>query len=340
MRKPGFRGPRGRVVGWTHTSRVLRANPLRDPHRRTIAVYLPPGYDEERAHYPLLVDLVGFTGSGASHLNWQPFSESLPERLDRLIHERRMGKVLVAFPDCFTRLGGNQYINSRGVGRYLDYLIDEVVPDVERRCRVAPGRVHRACFGKSSGGYGAMLHGMLRPDAWNAIACHSGDMYFDFCYRMDAPRVIDSLARHRSSPARFLRAFAGKLKVSDADVHTLMFLAMAATYDPAPQEPFGVRLPFDLHTGEWIESRWRRWLAHDPIHLLARTAKNLRKLALVYVDCGSRDQYHLHFGARILHGRLQRARVAHVFREFDDDHSKIDYRMDVSLPLLERAVRL
>lgn len=57
----------------------------------------PAGHGEEGL--PLLVDLVGFTGSGLSHTNWVGFRENLPERLDRLIGEERMPPVVVAFPD-------------------------------------------------------------------------------------------------------------------------------------------------------------------------------------------------------------------------------------------------
>lgn len=340
MRTSSRRVPAGRLLQWSHRSERLRGNPWRDPIDRQITVYLPPGYDEsgERG-YPLMMDLVGFTGSGFSHLNWQPFTESLPERLDRLIQDRRMGPVVVVFPDCFTRLGGNQYVNSTGVGPYQDYLIDEVLPQVEARVRVLPGRNHRAVFGKSSGGYGALMHAMLRADIWGAAACHSGDLYFDFCYRMDAPRVLNTLAAHGGDPARFIRAFWRKEKHNDADVHTLMFLAMAATYDPHPRDPRRIQLPFDPRTGLWDDRRWERWLHHDPIYRVDPTARQLKTLKLLYIDCGVKDQYHLHFGARILHDRLVAARVPHVYREFSDDHSKIDYRMDVSLPLLWKAIR-
>jgi hypothetical protein len=91
---------------------------LGDPSTRVVDVYVLAGHDEERL--PLLVDLVGFTGSGPSHTNWVGFGENLLERLDRLIGEERMPPVVVAFPDSFTRLGGNQYINSsldRRLGR-------------------------------------------------------------------------------------------------------------------------------------------------------------------------------------------------------------------------------
>src|SRR5260221_3141143 len=72
---------------------------LGDPSVRVVDVYVPAGLDEQGL--PLLVDLVGFTGSGLSHTNWVGFHENLPERLDRLIGEQRMPPVVVAFPDCF-----------------------------------------------------------------------------------------------------------------------------------------------------------------------------------------------------------------------------------------------
>ena len=79
------------------------------------------------------MDLVGFTGSGLSHTNWVGFRENAPERLDRLIGEGKMAPVVVAFPDCFTRLGGNQYINSAAMGAWEDYLIGEMLPAVEKQ---------------------------------------------------------------------------------------------------------------------------------------------------------------------------------------------------------------
>src|ERR1700674_1781609 len=105
-----FFGLMGSVSRITIESSALKSNMLGDSPLRTVDVYVPAGHDGHGL--PLLVDLVGFTGSGLSHTNWAGFRENLPERLDRLIGEERMPPVVVAFPDCFTRLGGNQYINS------------------------------------------------------------------------------------------------------------------------------------------------------------------------------------------------------------------------------------
>lgn len=328
---------RGRVEGFRLDSRVLAGNRLGDPHRREVTVYLPPEYaDEPQRRFPVFVDLVGYYGTGRAHVGWKAFEESVPERLERLVASGAMGPVIAVFPDCWTRLGGNQYINSSAVGRYADHLVREVAPAVDRRYRTFGDARHRALFGKSSGGYGAIVHGMRYARHWGAVACHSGDMYFEFCYRNEIPKVLDSLARHGGGPRRFLRDFFARKKVGSADTMTLMFLAMAAFYDPDPEEPLGFHLPMDLRTGEVDEARWRRWQRHDPIRMVRRerAREALRSLRGVFIDCGTRDQFHLLYGARILHDRLKEGRVPHHYAEFDDDHSSIDYRMDESLPWL------
>ena len=338
--KRPFAGPRGRVETVTFDSQLLRDNPLGDPHQREVAVYLPAGYGEGARHYPVLYDLAGYTGSGIAHLNWKNFSENHIERLDRLIGSGALDPVIVVFPDFFTALGGNQYINSSALGPYADVLTRELVPFIESIFRVAPGKEHRGLFGKSSGGYGALIHGMRYSQHWGAVACHSGDMYFDFGYWLDFPVLLNTLAKHERSVPQFLAAFDSKHKQSGEDIHALMLIAMAATYDPDPSTELGFHLPVDLYTGERNEQRWQKWLRHDPIHLVEECAEALRSLSLLFIDCGSRDQYHLHYGARILHRKLNEAGVEHIYEEFDDNHSSIDYRLDRSLPLLVQALAI
>jgi hypothetical protein len=356
----------GRVIVLEHVSELLKGNPLGDPHVRQLAVWVPPQYDAARSRarrFPMLMDMVGFTGSGLSHIAWRNFGENVPERAARLVHEGRMAPAIIVFPDCFTALGGNQYVNSSAVGPYADYLIREIIPFVDGEFRTRASREHRGCFGKSSGGYGAIIHGMKYASTWGAIADHSGDAYFDYVYWCDWPNTLNELAKFRSRPrksshydvlkmqrgadrglddgrvARFLAALWKKPKLSSAEAHALMNLCMAATYDPDPKAPGGFRLPFNLETGEVIPERWKVWQKHDPIRLVDRYRKNLRLLRGIYLDCGSRDQYHIHYGMRILSKRLQSAGVEHRYEEFDDDHSDIDYRMNVSLPFLTRALR-
>jgi len=329
--------PRGELQRLMIDSKALAGNLLGDPAVRELYVYLPPGFSAGDRP-PLLVDLVGFTGSGQSHIAWKNFGENLPERLDRLIGEQRMPAVAVAFPDCFSRLGGNQYINSAAIGRYDDYLLQEVVPLVEAKLGVGgPGR--RGVFGKSSGGYGAIVHAMRHADFWAAAACHSGDMGFELCYLADLPKVLTELARHHEgSIERFMRHFESALKPGDRDMTVLNFLAMAASYDPDPGQFLGIRLPADPWTAELIPERWANWQAHDPVKLVEAAAGDLKRLKALYIDCGDHDQFHLQFGARRLHRALDRLGVPHRYEEFPDNHSSVDYRMDESLPFLAKAL--
>jgi hypothetical protein len=360
------KSPAGTLVVLEHTSRILKNNPLGDPHVRKLAAWLPPQYDSSGGRrFPVLYDLVGFTGTGLSHVGWKPFGENVPERAARLIHEERMAPAIIVLPDCFTALGGNQYVNSSAIGDYADYLTREIIPFVDREFRTLPTREHRGCFGKSSGGYGAILHGMRYARYWGAIANHSGDAYFDFVYGHDWPNTLNELAKHRlpkrkAGPydvrrdstrkglprglddgriRRFLQHVWKKEKVTSAEGHCIMNLCMAATYDPDPRAPLGFRVPFNLESGERIDERWRQWQRHDPIRLVRRYRKNLQTLRGIYIDCGWRDQYHIHYGSRILSKRLAEAGIRHTYEEFDDNHSDIDYRMDVSLPFLSRALR-
>ena len=327
--------PRGRVDSFTIDSRALRGNLLGDPSERQVDLYVPAGHDGRGL--PLLVDLVGFTAGGPIHTNWKNFGENVPERADRLIAEGRLPPVVIAFPDCFTRLGGNQYINSTAMGRWEDFLIDEMLPAVESRLGCG-GQGRRGVFGKSSGGYGSIIHAMRHADVWSAAACHSGDMGFELAYLIDMPNVLRALAKHGGSVERFMAAFEASAKPNDSDIHILMDLAMAASYDPDPSQFLGIRLPVDLETGELIEERWANWLKWDPALIVDQHADALRSLKGLYIDCGDIDQFNLVYGARRLHRSLERLGVAHRYEEFPDNHSSVDYRMDESLPFLGKAL--
>jgi hypothetical protein len=339
-----FEPPRGRVEQFTFDGASLRDNRLGDPSRRTVGVYLPEGYDAGADEYPLLVDLAPFTSSGLKHLGWQAFGESLPQRLDRLIASTTIGPVVVAFPDGFTSLGGNQYVDSPVLGRWESWLIDDLLPELERRYRVRRGPRHRAIFGRSSGGYGALIQGLRHGEQWAAVACHSGDIGFDLVYRRDLPALLDELARHEGGIERFLDHARTTVRLRPHEMQALMMLALAASFDPdidADLETLhGIRLPLDGYTGELDPERWRHWLAHDPLVIVERleAQRSLKSLRGLYIDCGRQDAYFLHYGARSLSRRLTAAGIAHTYEEFDDGHSGIDYRLDVSLPFLYRCV--
>lgn len=335
-----FEPPRGTLETLHIDSQALAGNLLGDPTRRRVAIYLPEGYHDTDADYPLFVDLAGFTSSGLKHLAWQAFNTTLPQRIDALVQRGDMGPVILALPDAFTSLGGNQYINSAAMGNWADFLTQEMIPAIEARFRVRAGREHRAVFGKSSGGYAALVHGMRYPEFWGAIASHAGDVGFEWVYKSDFPRALTALARYQHDVEAFLDNVYTSKRVAGSDFHTLMTLAMAATYIPDPEAPKGIRLPVDPHTCEIDEERWSAWLAHDPLHIIdePEAQSALRTLSGIFIDCGDRDQYHIQYGTRVLVRKLESYGIHHTYEAFDGTHSGIDYRLDTSLPYLYRAL--
>ncbi|HEY6196111.1 MAG TPA: alpha/beta hydrolase-fold protein [Candidatus Eisenbacteria bacterium] len=327
----------GRVEIVRFESAVLRGNPAGDPHERRIPVYLPPSYDREPARrFPLLLVLTGFTGRGRMLLNDNPWSPSLDDRCDALI-AAGAPEMIVVMPDCLTRFGGSQYVDSTATGRYETHLIEELVPWTDRTFRTLAAREHRGIAGKSSGGFGALRLGMRHPDVFGALACHSGDMLFEYCYRVDFPKAC-SVLQAAGGVRRFLEAFEARPQKGKDDFLTLNIVAMAACYSPDPAAELGVGLPFDLATGLPRDDVFARWLAFDPLRLLPAHAEALRSLRLVYLDCGTQDEFHLHHGARAFSAELTRLGIAHRYEEYADGHMNVSYRYDQSLPALARAL--
>lgn len=329
----------GRVVIERFESELLRGNPAGDPPLRRVPVYLPPSYDAEPARrFPVAYVLSGFTGRGRMLLNDNAWNPALDDRMDAMIARHECGEMILVMPDCLTRFGGSQYLNSSATGRYEDHLVTELAPFVDRRYRTLPGREHRGIVGKSSGGYGAMVLGMRHPDVFGAVVCHSGDMAFDYCYRADVPKALTQIQK-AGGLGPWMEAFEAKRQKSADDMLTLNIVAMAACYSPNPATaPFGIDLPMDLATGAWRDQVWERWLGHDPLRLLERHGDALRSMRLLYLDCGTRDEWSLHHGARLFARRLRELGIPHQNEEFDDGHMNVQYRYETSLPRLARAL--
>ncbi len=332
--RPAADWPAGDVVTLDHRSTLLAGNRLGDPVERSHPVYLPPGHDQGDRRYPVLWSLAAYTSAGPAQVNWRNHGESLPDRLDRLIGTGAMDPVIVVFPDCYTSLGGNQYVNSSAIGAYADYLADELVGQVDEAFPTIPEPAARAVFGKSSGGFGALHLAMSRPGVWAAVASHAGDCGFDRVYTRDFPVCCDVLARHDGDREAFVRAFWRENRPGGADFHALMTLCLAASYSPDEGEPMGLTLPFDLRTCRLDEAVWQRWLAFDPLRRARVEAAALDALAGLWIDVGRRDQYFIHYGTRALHDELSDLGIDHHFAEFKGTHSGIDWRLDHSLPWL------
>ena len=339
--EPWSRPLAGRLDELELESEALRGNPLGDPHVRPLWVYVPPGYDEDPGRrYPAIYLIQGLTGQVDMWRNRSAFRPSVIELVDGLFGgEDPPPAAIVAFVDAWTSLGGSQFVDSPGTGNYHTYLCDEIVPFVDARYRTLPEASHRGISGKSSGGYGAMITPMLRPDLFGGLATHAGDALFETCYLPEFREAARALRdSYGGSFERFWDDFRSRPAFTkSADTALMNVWCMAACY--SADEDGSVRLPFDPATGELIPEIWGRWLEFDPVRMVEPRAEALRSLRAVYVDCGRRDQYYLDLGAEAFSRRLERIGVTDVFFElFDGTHSSIEYRYPVGLRYLSERL--
>jgi hypothetical protein len=333
---PWSRELRGRLDEHVLASEALRGNPLGDPHERPLWVYTPPGYaDEPDRRYPSIYLIQGHTGQLDMWRNRSAFRPNVLELVDELFAEEGCPPALVVFVDAWTSYGGSQFLDSPGVGNYHTYLCDEIVPFVDGRYRTEAQAAHRGIAGKSSGGYGAMVTPMLRPDLFGGLATHAGDAVFEGCYLPDFRDAARALRdAYDGSFDRFWADFRSRPAFTkSSDFPLLNTWAMAACY--SANDDGSIDLPFDTATGELIDDVWQRWLAWDPVRMVDGHAEALRGLRAIYIDSGARDQFFLDLGAEGFRRALERIGVTDVFFElFDGTHSSIEYRYPIALRYL------
>ena len=334
----------GRLEHLVVESELLAGNPLGDPTTRPLYVYLPPGYGESSRRYPTIYVIQGFTGQVDMWLSRSAFEPTMIERVDDLFAGVGTRRAIVVFVDAWTSYGGSQFINSVSTGRYLDYLCDEVVPFVDERYATAAERDRRALTGKSSGGYGAMVVSMLRPDVFGAFASHAGDALFEVSLLPSFREVARTLRDHFDGSydvfferLRSLLAEGGRFDFKRYG-GPLETYAYAACYSPDEERPGKALLPFEEDTGRIVPEVWDRWLRWDPVRMAPKHLDALKSMRLIYLDAGNRDEPYLDLGAQAFSKELTKAGIEHSFELFDGGHMGVSYRYPVALKALAEAL--
>lgn len=333
--EPWSREMAGRLDEHWIESEVLKGNRLGDPTRRPLWVYVPPGYDDDEAkRLPSVYMILGLTGQLDMWRNRTPFRPNVLELVDALFADGSVPPCVIVYVDCWTKVGGSQYVDSPGTGRYMTYLCDEVVPWVDARYRTLAHRDHRGIAGKSSGGYGAMITPMKRPDVFGGFATHAGDALFETCFLPELRHAVRALREYDGSFEKFWADFRSRpALMKDSDMTLVNVWCMASCW--SADDDGTVRLPFDLETGELIGEIWDRWLAWDPVRMVPEHAEAMRSMRAIYVDCGKRDDYFLDLGAIAFTRALKTAGVDDFFFElFDATHRAIEYRYPLGLRYL------
>ncbi len=305
----------------TLSSEALRDNPLGDPHERPLFVWAPV---DSSQRYPSVYVLHAHMRSARSWFNVTPFERSYPDEI-----EARQPEAVVVLVDGWTAVGGSQWIDSAGIGRYQTYLCDEVVPFVDGRFPTAAEPGARGVQGKSSGGFGAVHAALERPEIFSAFAAHAPDSLFEVTVANGFPAAARALRdRYDGSLERFWSEFRGLATAADALLVELS--ASARAYSEG-------ELPFEIETGLRRPELWARWLAHDPVPIAAGYADVLARSNGVWLDAGDADEYFLDLGATALRAALLAAGLPEErlrFELYEGRHGGGSWRYPLSLEWL------
>jgi len=327
----------GRLDREVIDSVLLRGNPLGDPSERPLWVYVPPGYDDDSStRYPSVYVIQGYSGQVAMWANREPYRRPFVETADELFASGAAPGCIVVYVDAWTAYGGSQFVDSPGTGLYHSYLCDEVVPWVDARYRTIADRESRAISGKSSGGFGAMITPMLRPDLFGALATHAGDTLYELSYGSEIGPAVRFLREYDHDIQRWWDDFRSRTSFTKAeDEVLLMTLGVSACFSALPDgTPV---LPFDPTTGVLRPEVWQRWLDWDPVRMVDRYADAVRSLRAVWIDAGTRDDWFLDLGAQAYRAELARVGLPDdrvQFELFDASHAAIGYRYPMALSWL------
>ncbi len=327
----------GRIDEHVIDSALLRDNPLGDPAERPLWVYVPPGYDADPGRrYPSVYVIQGYTGHIGMWRNRSPYRQPFPETADAVFASGQAPGAIVVYVDAWTRYGGSQFVDSPGTGQYHSYLCNEVVPWVDAHYRTLDAAAHRAITGKSSGGFGAMITPMLRPDLFGALATHAGDSLYELSCIPEFGKSVRYLRDYDGDIWKWWADFQSRPSFTkEADHELLILLGVSACF--SARDDGTVELPFNPLTGQLRPEIWQRWLDWDPVRMVPRYADQLRGLTAIWIDAGKRDEWFLDVGATAFREELRGIGVADDvihFELFEATHMGIDYRYPLSLAWL------
>jgi glucoamylase len=167
-----------------------RIEPLTVPgdEKRKVQVYLPPGYGEASARYPVL-----YMQDGSQSIELGRAAETA----DRMISEGKVEPFIIVFIDPIDRM--KEYWAD---DRFADWMAATLVPFVDSRYRTRAARDGRALAGASLGGTISVWTALRHPDLFARVEGHST------AFQVDEYRVLASLSRlddetRHKNPLRF-----------------------------------------------------------------------------------------------------------------------------------------
>jgi enterochelin esterase family protein len=252
-----------RVVHHDIQSAALAHNQMGIATTRHITVRLPDEYGRTTARYPVIYFLPGFGTNSVDRLTG---------RFDRAATAQSLPPAITVFIDLPDEI---VFLNNAPFGRWEDYLIDEVIPFIDRTYRTIAMPEGRALTGHSTGGLSALLLPLRHPGVWSAIGMNDGSAYQAGYYELHAGGMEGAIPKElqydylavmggwRRLPARVSDYSA--LPSRPQQPRLLMQLGLALS--PNPSAPLGFDPPIDKDGNPVPEAleRWRAYCLFDPV---------------------------------------------------------------------------
>ncbi len=131
-------------------------------------IWVPPGYTTSQK-YPVVYMLHG-GGDGRTPGRAEWLQLGMREALDRAVAARELPPVIFVFPEGLD----GYWINHANNGpRWADYVVQDVVPHVDRNWSTDARPERRAIGGLSMGAHGALHLTLNHPDVFRVAGAHS-----------------------------------------------------------------------------------------------------------------------------------------------------------------------
>ncbi|WMT52241.1 MAG: alpha/beta hydrolase-fold protein [Ferroplasma sp.] len=287
---------------------ALKNNPPGDPYVRKIITL----ENNVNNRTPVFIGLPGFFGSGNSFLNKNYTNLDFMDVLTRLQNDF---SFIIVLPDTMTKFGGNQFVDSSAVGDYETYITRDLTKHIKSKY----GSRDIFLFGKSSGGFGSISLVLDRPDLYAGFIDISGDSYFSYCYMPDFSTAYMEI--RESGIDGFIDSYRKSYTHTQNQITAYNVIAMAAFYSP---ENTTIRLPFSIETGELNHEIWERWLKFDPVNRLVNEIDRLKGKKII-LQTGNHDEFRINIGMNIIHNKLEKSNMEHVYKEYPAGHFNTNY---------------
>lgn len=324
----------GTLVTEHITSEILRDNKIGIDPKRSLSVYLPPGYHDTNKSYPVIYYFHSLGGS-----NERMFAEGnkIQPLLDKAIASGIIEPFIMVVPNYSSPTLGSWFENSEVSGRWLDYTIKEVLPYVDTHFRTIKHRDSRGLAGEFIGGYGALKFAMLHPDFFSVVyALHPVGTGTGL---MPPQGVVDWQRLHKAKTFSELRG----------DHYAPGFVAMSQAYLPNPNRPpFYCDFFVEMENGEPKLNHKNLQKLQANFHLdqlLDVYSNNLRKMRAIAFDWGRYDMTQSHiYSNQAFTRKLDHLGIDHVAEEYNGgaydknwiEHGRVEDNM---LPFFSRLLR-